>query len=111
MLLNEIVKEYKAKKEILIGKYRSLYEEELIEILKDVGMYNTDVRQISTGKTGRFSICPMSYSSVECNVKFVPYTVKGQFSKNPVFICYCATTQEDIKGVILNEFVLAESDN
>jgi len=60
--------------------HRSLYEEELVRVLKELGIYDTDVILNQTGKRGKLSIEVLDYEQMQPELVFLPYTKNGTLS-------------------------------
>ena len=60
--------------------HRSLYEEEFVRVLKELGVYETDVILNQTGERGKLSIEVLDYDDVQPDLVFLPYTKNGTLS-------------------------------
>ena len=98
MTLKEIEEEYKA----VFNESRNKYEQRLIEILKEYGLYDVDVREIKTGKIGRIVIMPCSYDSIRCEYKFKPYNKKGKLTMKYYNIYFFS--EEAARKVLATEY-------
>lgn len=104
MELREIVEQ----REEATKKFRKMYEERLIEICAECGLFGVDV--VANGeKTGRITV-EKKYFSNDYEIVFHHYTKKGDLSKNASYTgCHIWETDSDndIKKKLLETFKVA----
>lgn len=104
MEIREILKQRKDANE----KFRKMYEERLIEICSECGLFGVDV--VANGeKTGRVTVEKKDFSN-DYEIVFHHYTKKGDLSKNASYTgCYIWSTDsdDDIKKKLLETFKVA----
>ena len=105
MTLAEIEKEYSESK----SRYAQMYEEELQRMLTDLGLWDRDVifkNSFRNKETrGVLRIYPVSYNSIQSEVKFIPYKKDGSLSSMPqnIFVWGYSDPkkfEENIKAII-----------
>ncbi len=104
MEIREILKQRKDANE----KFRKMYEERLIEICSECGLFGVDV--VANGeKTGRITVEKKDFSN-DYEIVFHHYTKKGDLSKNASYTgCYIWSidSDDDIKNKLLETFKVA----
>ena len=64
------------------------YENKIIELLNELGFYNTDIINKRSGEIGRLKIIYYNTGPNVYDVRFFRYTKSGSLSKIPAYIPY-----------------------
>lgn len=101
--LEKIKTEYRLKRDELTQHYRELIEQEYIDILKSLNMYNTDIINKKTGICGQIKVFAEDYTSVDCEYKFIPYKKDGKLANKYTNI-YAYSSIESLKIKLSENF-------
>ncbi len=90
---------------IIKNDYRVKYANVLIDILKELDVWDVPVRNKLTGKTGKLLVIGNGMN-ITCQVKFFPYNKNGTLSKKSSSTVY-SWDETDVRESILNHFEVA----